>query len=67
MYHVGERDRENRMYGRRPWGMLVQRETIRTEGEQGYEAYNAVVLDQVLQDIEADYRHRFKKLKLFSV
>ena len=66
VYFVGEKlDGRHRRF---PWGMLVEKEwQPRGAGEQGYEVYHAVVLDQIFQDIAADHRDKFTKLTPFSV
>ena len=55
MYFVGEEC--DGIRPRYPWGMLVQKALVATEGEDGprYYVYDAVVLDQVFKDIQEDY------------
>ena len=66
VYFVG--DKKDGKHQHFPWGMLVEKEDVPRGGnEENYQIYYAVVLDQVFQDIQADYQHMFNNIKLFSV
>ena len=67
MYYKDAEDGRNKVYKRYPWGMLVEVECFRNDAGVGRNRYGAVVLDQVLQDIQSDYRHLFDTLALFHV
>ena len=66
MYFIDEAEADASRRKRYPWGMLVLKDHVQTENNPGYVVYEAVVLDQVLRDIEAKYADQLHHLVPFS-